>query len=353
MADEHRRRITLVEVLVVACILLLLAALLVPSTQPAMGRMRLVTCSNNLSQLARANLIRATSNNGAIAGYLEPLHELDKAKDNAESQGVKTIIAVAWPTKLLPVIEEATLHQKIVDSSPDDASLYAQPPATGIFLCPSDLKLEAAHGGLSYVVNSGTPDLISPSENQPSDLKANGVCHDQRPGRFGPQVRLGRDLKDGASRTILLSENIHRDPPGSASQPGNTWLRPAAGATNLEQWYGIVWVVDPQNPRSPQASLLDRFNRDTRPKSQQDQPYAASGTRFARPASNHSDVFNVAFCGGNVKEINQDIDYAVYQQLMTPDGAKAAPANAPNQPYESTLPADQRFMTPPLTDADY
>lgn len=253
----------------------------------------------------------------------------------------------------MPAIEEATLYQKIVDSSADDASLHDQPPGTGIFLCPSDPQLEAAPGGLSYVVNSGMPDLISPSGSQPSDLKANGVCHDQRPGRFGPLVSLGRDLKDGASTTILLSENIHRDSAGSASQPGNTWLRPAAGATNLEQWYGMVWVVDPQNPRSPQASLVDRFNRDTRPESQRDQPYAASGTRFARPASNHPGVFIVAFCEGNTKEISQDIDYAVYQQLMTPDGRKAAPGDAPNQPFEKTLPETQRFMNPPLMEADY
>jgi len=307
----------------------------------------------NASQLARANLIRATSNNGAVAGYLEPLHELDKTKDSAGGQGVRANIAVAWPTKLLPVIEEATLYQKIVDGSAVDASLCAQLPATGIFLCPSDSQLEAAPGGLSYVVNSGMPDLISPSKNQPSDLKANGVCYDQRLGRFGPQVRLGHELKDGASRTILLSENIHRDPPGSAQQPGNTWLRPAAGATNLEQWYGMVWVVDPQNPRSPQASLMDRFNRDTRSVGEQSQPYAASGTRFARPASWHPDVFNVAFCGGNAREISRDIDYAVYQQLMTPDGQKAAPADAPDERFEKTLPDDERFMNPPITDADY
>jgi hypothetical protein len=98
---------------------------------------------------------------------------------------------------------------------------------------------------------------------------------------------------------------------------------------------------------------VDRFNRDTRPESQRDQPYAASGTRFARPASEHPDVFNVAFCGGNVKEIHEDIDYAVYQQLMTPDGAKAAPADAPDQPFEKTLPETQRFMNPPFMEADY
>ncbi len=355
MPDERRRRITLVEVLVVACTLFLLAGLLLPPIIPARELVRRATCTSNVRQLAKAHLIRAISEDSAIGGYLEPLHDLRETDGLAEDrrQGADASVVVAWSTKLLPVIEQASLYQKIVDSNADDDSHYDQPPAESIFLCPSDPQLEAAVGGLSYIVNSGMPDLVGPSASQASDLKANGVSHDQRPGRFGPKVRLGRDLKDGAGVTILLSENIHRDPPGSAQQPGNTWLRPAPGATNLEQWYGMVWVVDTQNPRSPQASLMDRFNRDTRPESQRDQPYAASGTRFARPASNHPDIFNVAFCEGNVREVRDIIDYAVYQQLMTPDGAKAASADAPNQRFEKTLPDNQRFMNPPITDADY
>lgn len=353
MADEQRRWFTLTELLVCIVLFGLIVALLGPNMDEGRERARLTTCYNNLRQLALANIERATRDNQvAFGGYLEPLKTAGDQPPDEDPTTESRELMVAWPTRLLPSLDSMTLYQKIVDSIADDASLFAQPPATGIFLCPSDSQLEAVPGGLSYVVNSGMPDLISPSESQPSDLKANGVCHDQRPGRFGPQVRM-TDVKDGQSYTILLSENIHRDPPGSAKQPGNTWLRPAAGATNLEQWYGIVWVVDPQHPRSPQPSLLDRFNRDTRPESQRDQPYAASGTRFARPASNHPDVFNAAFCEGNTRTISQDIDYAVYQQMMTPDGQKAAPADAPNQRFEKTLPDDQRFMNPPLTDADY
>lgn len=63
MADEQRRRITLVEVLVVACTLLLLAGLLIPSTQPAIGRMRTVTCFNNIRQLALANFSQSINKN--------------------------------------------------------------------------------------------------------------------------------------------------------------------------------------------------------------------------------------------------------------------------------------------------
>ncbi|QDT71186.1 DUF1559 family PulG-like putative transporter [Lacipirellula limnantheis] len=353
MADEQRRRFTLTELFVCIVLFGLIVALLAPNMDGGRERARLATCYNNLRQLAMANIETATQGSQAsFGGYLEPLRVSDDAAFPDEDPSTpEREIMVAWPTKLLPTIEQVMLHERIFRG--DKNFNLNSPPMIEIFYCPSDPPVDPAGGILAYVANSGMPDLAAASEDQPSDLRANGVFHDQRPGRFGPQVRLGRDLKDGSSTTILLSENIHRDPAGSASQPGNTWLRPAAGAANLEQWYGMVWVVDPQNPRSPQASLEDRFNRDTRPESQRDQPYAASGTRFARPSSEHPDVFNVAFCEGNTKEISQDIDYAVYQQLMTPDGRKAAPGDAPNQPFEKTLPETQRFMNPPLMEADY
>lgn len=354
MADEHRRWFTLTDLLVCIVVVGLIAGLLLPTVPTGHGgRPRMQMCQNNLRQLAMASIDRATrGNQAAFSGYLEPLKTVAYQLPNEDLTAGSQELIVAWPTRLLPTLDSMTLYEQILSNSNNQGFSYDSPPNLEFLNCPSDPQVDPRAGGLSYVVNSGMPDLISPSESQPSDLKANGVCHDQRPGRFGPQVRM-TDIKDGQSTTILLSENIHRDPPGSASQPGNTWLRPAAGATNLEQWYGMVWVVDPQNPRSPQFHLMEPLGRDMRSESEFDQPYAASGTRFARPASEHADVFNVAFCGGNAREISRDIDYAVYQQLMTPDGQKAAPADAPDQRYEKTLPNDQRFMNPPLTDADY
>ncbi|MBA4106743.1 MAG: hypothetical protein C0485_13385 [Pirellula sp.] len=342
---------TLVELIVCLLIVFMLVGLIVPSTCcPSRERARQTVCTHNLAQLAKAHAI-IMINRSELDGYLGLLKINDDATFRDEDPLTpEREIMVAWPTRLLPTIEQVTLHDQIL-SGGRDFNLNA-PPLIEIFYCPSDPPIDMATGSLGYVANSGMPDLLAASQSQPSDLRANGVFHDQRPGRFGPKFRWS-DFKNGHSTTILLSENIHRDPPGSASQPGNTWLRPAAGATNLEQWYGMVWVVDPQNPRSPRFQLMEPLGRDMRSESELDQPYAASGTRFARPASNHPDVFNVAFCEGNAREISRDIDYAVYQQLMTPDGQKAAPADAPNQRFEKTLPADQRFMNPPLTDADY
>jgi hypothetical protein len=353
MEEDLRLRFTLKELFVASTILILLLALAVSGVTSGQRQSRLRACEANLRQLARAFAIRATVQPATLGGYLEPLRAAANSTITEEDPATAAHeLIVAWPTRLLPHIESSPLWEQILVG---DKNLNVNaPPPMEIFYCPSDPPIDVAAGGLSYVVNSGMPDLVEASENQPSDLKANGVCHDQRPGRFGPAVRLGTiDLKDGADRTILLSENIHRDPPGTAGQPGNTWLRPAKNGTNLEQWYGMVWVVDEKSPRSPRAELMDHFNCDTRNDAERDQPYASSGTRFARPASNHPEIFNVAFCGGNVRTIRDAIDYAVYQQLMTPDGAKAAPADAPDERFEKTLPNDQRFMNPPLTDGDY
>lgn len=352
MANKVHPGFTLIELIVCALIVFMLAALIIPAN----GRRpreysRQNICSWNQIQLAKAQAIVATSFRDEFRGYIEPLRIADDAAPPDEDPVTPSReLMVAWPVRLLPALESTALYD-LLRSGDKDFNLNSPPPIE-LFVCPSDPPVGPMAGNLSYVVNSGMPDLANASNTQPSDLPANGVSHDQRPGRFGPKVTL-RDLRDGQNCTILLSENNQRDPAGSAKQPGNTWLRPAPGIANPEQWYGMVWLVDPQNPRAPRAELAERFNQDTRPKAEWDQPYAASGTRFARPSSNHPGVFNVVFCGGNAKAIDENIDYAVYQQLMTPNGHKAAPADAPDRPFEKTLPDDQRFMNPPITDADF
>ena len=77
--------------------------------------------------------------------------------------------------------------------------------------CPDDGRTDLTIGGLTYVVNAGFPDEI-PS-TAASDDKANGVSHDLRLFENGGRmVRAGSgDMPDGANRTLLLSENIHKD----------------------------------------------------------------------------------------------------------------------------------------------
>jgi prepilin-type processing-associated H-X9-DG protein len=47
---------------------------------------------------------------------------------------------------------------------------------------------------------------------------------------------------------------------------------------------------------------------------------------YARPSSRHPGVVVVSFCDGHSTTLNNEIDYLVYCQLMTPRGKLAQPA---------------------------
>jgi prepilin-type N-terminal cleavage/methylation domain-containing protein len=334
MRASHKHAFTLVELIVVVVIVGLLLALVIPTGPGGRARPRRVQCLNNLKQLALSNLVHESSHRW-FPGYL------DVQPTSADGRQID----ISWAARLLAYVDQATLWNQIISDNEARGFDYDRPPYVEVFVCPSDPQEDPTYPALSYVANSGMPDAPAPSEKFPSDLKANGLFHDRRPGKFGPGVFEGR-IRDGASRTILLSENVHRDYPPPRHDSRNTWLSPGAGADNVEQWYGMTWVYDPASPRTPSPQLFEPFNRDSLTEDEVLTPYAAEGARFARPASYHPEIFNMAMCDGSVREVRDDIDYAVYQQLMTPDGQKAA---LPTDPTRFLT----EFMSPPLSDADY
>jgi hypothetical protein len=70
--------------------------------------------------------------------------------------------------------------------------------------------------------------------------------------------------------------------------------------------------------------------------------------RFARPASNHGSGANIFTCEGAGKWLASDVDYIVYQQLLTPNGKKCVDP----MDHNNTSGAINAFRTaPPLSDA--
>jgi hypothetical protein len=158
----------------------------------------------------------------------------------------------------------------------------------------------------------------------------------------------------------LLSENVHKD------SELNSWIGPindnqllptngpqTSNGSNPEQRFGMIWVVDNNSPGQPLPANFQPISRDTRPPAEEGvdygNPSSAQPYAFARPASVHPEVFLVAFCDGRGVEIRGDIEYRVYQQLMTPNGPKVAEADAPNVFLEPNI----GFMVPPMGDGDY
>lgn len=344
-----RRGFTLVELLIVIAIIGTLVGLLLPAVNAARERARQGQCLNNLKELGTGLVSYATDGKGVFPGLIgyqrTTITPYNSSIDGNTSTNNVVDLAMTWAAKLLPRIDQQSLSEQLLTNNggtgPNPTaptSIYSTPPRLEIFICPSDAGTNREQARLTYIANSGYFDGVGSAYTV--DVKANGLFHDQRRG--GPEVRYGADIKDGAGTTLLLSENIHKD-------EGVSWLTPINQTpsslndftVSVEQPYGMVWHIQGGDPANPTQA---RFNRDPNPPNSYTAGRNALG--YARPAGAHPEVFNVVFAGGAAKAISQDIEYRVYQQLMTPNGAKAVALDDPGVSMRD-------FMNPPLKDSDY
>ncbi len=153
---------------------------------------------------------------------------------------------------------------------------------------------------------------------------------------------------DGTTYTLMLSENL---------QAGNWALDPSCdptlNPTASKTFYntdmavrantGMVWFLNGNyNNRSINgvsssgASVSAAIQQSMVINSATSQsvvgsiavPYNSmstanpTGLAYSRPSANHSGGVNVVFCGGNSGYLSDEIDYAVFTQLMTPNQQK-------------------------------
>lgn len=340
---------TLVELLIVIAIIGLLMALLLPAINAARERTRQATCTNNQKNLAAGMVSIATSGDGVFAPLLKQQRVLHAVNP----------LTISWAAQCLPHLDQTSLWESLLSENATERVAGVDPlisnnlsrqldnvPQVEIFLCPSDARTNANLPALTYVANAGAADALN---RTPSDYAANGISHNLALDSTAPRVSMGSaDVKDGASNTLLTSENIHKDEP--IDGVNSTWLRSASMFGDLRtaaQPFGMVWVYDAQNYRQP--SFQAPFRSDVRTP---DTTYAAAGEYYSRPASSHPDVFIVSFCGGNTKSISNTIEYRVYQQLMTPNGSKAVWPSDPSISFKDVAP-EFANLGQRLSDSDY
>ena len=373
MAQSTRRRpgFTLVELLVVIAIIGTLVALLLPAVQAVRARARQTQCLNNIKNLALA-AVNYDSSKGQLpgltqlvkrqGGYASPVYltsdrkwGIDRTVTNVNNAG-----SLSWATMLLPKLERNDVWDSIV--SPPDANEPVPMPQMEVFVCPadSDVLSQPDLQGLSYNANSGAWDYDGGGAFK-GDTLDNGVFHDLSfydhtpvmAGK-GPVSRLGA-MKDGAGTTIMLCENIHKTYTTNSNSPWFSWVAPALGWDKpaAEQQLGFVWVVPPSGTTNPAPNPNYSLNAQERISGNwaQEGFFDPAFPRFARPASSHGGGATVAFCDGHSQYLRDDIDFKVYQALMTPNGRKCIdPAN----PGSFNADPIKTFRNgPPLAEKDY
>ncbi|MGE3241363.1 MAG: DUF1559 domain-containing protein [Pirellulales bacterium] len=390
VARRRRHGFTLVELLVVIAIIGTLVALLIPAVQAARATARQTQCMNNLKQLGMATINFETSKQ-RLPGYAElvpraknvwvmgslPSGQTNIIVGNTDVNDREAAWNISWAAKILPNMERQDIWDRLIDinaTQANNSALTITPIES--FVCPADTDVTSNTelAALTYSANTGAWDraqngdflpITQPIASQPGkgDTVDNGmflnVAEYERNNAKAPQMRMSK-IRDGASTTIMYSENVNKDYELVGNNGRFTWLGGAPGNALLapplfgtEQQLGFVWVVS-ENP-TPGSDIDDqeRINRDavTNPPSN---PWPPERTEFARPASGHSGGVNVVFADGHTQFIRDDIDYTVYQRLLTTNGKKCVdPTNWDN---ETASPNGIIYMfrnAPVLTESDY
>ena len=269
MADRSRTALTWVEVAVLVFVIFFLTALLLPALHSRPPSRR-AECMNRQRQLSMA-LLSYESLHGHFPGYVNRV-----AKDSGGNH-----IAGSWVVCILPYVGRNDLYSSWQQGDRRKVLL-------DVMICPSDPPRpeDCSDALLSYVVNCGRPG--------DSDTPADGVFLNHNVDSDAVCVSLDYIGKhDGASNTLLLSENI---------QAGR-W------SDTSEADLGMVWHQQPES-----CSRINQFKDvGTRPQH----------IKYARPSANHPGGVIVSFCDGRQQFLDEGIDYRVYQHLMSPDSRTA------------------------------
>jgi len=290
MFNLKRQAFTLVELLVVIAVIAVLVALLLPAIQAAREAARRSQCKNNLKQIGLG------------------LHNYESARDAFPPGLVSRATAVngpglgpgwGWAAHILPYLEESALSIDLKRDITDPLYHKIRILPLSVFRCPTD----AVEEPIFSVHNQSRAELTKVAFANYVGVGGTfevTVFPDTGTGLLfrNKQIRI-REITDGMSHTIMISERASRQ------SPQTTWVGAITDAS-----------VPPKNPTYDEEGppVLVLTNTGT----------VADGRvpnntldHVEDSNSEHPQGVHIMFCDGSVQAINNDIDPNVWVALGT------------------------------------
>lgn len=301
---------TLIELLVVIAIIAILIALLLPAVQQAREAARRSTCKNSLKQMGVALHNYHETHRVFPPGYFDSNPALNSGASEADNKN-----ALGWGTMILPFMDQAPLYNQIGtqtgnfaynwrDANQDGSMVDAIPAATTVlpvFVCPSDpmggINTDKSNYGKSnYLASAATGANIR-----------NGAF-------FVNSSTKMRDLTDGSSNTIFVSERTTSGDPSSSTSCGGVPCN----------WAGGLWI-GPRNYTAPDTWHPSLQAQDVTTNGGENTIYMINGSSISwgpawTSASAHVGGIHTLLGDGRVRFLSENIDLRTYRALVTIKG---------------------------------
>jgi len=327
MKSPHKslRGFTLIELLVVIAIIAILIALLLPAVQQAREAARRTECRNKLKQFGLALHNYHDAHKVFPAGNINALGDDPNGRNGGGSPGMMG----NWIVLLLPYLDQTANYNgytKIISERPEAVDWFGNGTYTsqGINVGRDRLPFTncPSHPDAGEQLSNGTNmEHLSRGNYAASYGKGGyGRIHTQTAdigGVFGNNSRNGvRDITDGSSNTLAISELKFRTPSSSGPSTADTrgtWSYGAMGASTFTTQTG------------PNSAVPDgvwgcrNMPSEGMPCVQIGSPYTEM---YAAPRSYHTGGVHGCMADGSVRFISENIDLALFQGLGTRGGGE-------------------------------
>lgn len=286
---------TLIELLVVIAILGLLLAVLLPAVNYARESSRRLSCANNLKQIGLALKDYESAYEYLPSGYVT----------HVDQDGNETGPGWGWAVLTLPYIDQQPLFDKINLNAPiDGASMQTlRTHYLPSFVCPSDSAERvwdvSVHDKVGNVVET-ICEIASANYVGVFGVTEPGIDGE---GLFFRNSRIRpRDIKDGASNTLMVGERSSLWCPA-------TWVGAVSRATLFPP---------PDSPTMPfvqnSSGMVLAHTFEGLPNTE--------GIECNNFSSEHSSGASFVFADGHTMFITDDTDLLAYRAMSTRAGGE-------------------------------